>query len=191
MARAARQLQPISEVWEWQLMGRCRDRSGTQFFHPDDDLGRISRRLREAAAKRVCASCPVRAQCATHALRVGEEYGVWGGFSETERLMLQALAGRTRSIRSVAWRTSNGSIVGSPERGRRQSANGPSANGRGWPGATACRPRPGSRPDPTTGSPAGRVLPPHAYAACVVRLDGDRMGTRLSHGSRRPSRSPA
>jgi WhiB family redox-sensing transcriptional regulator len=91
MARAARQLQPISEVWEWQLMGRCRDRSGTQFFHPDDDLGRISRRLREAAAKRVCAGCPVRAQCATHALRVGEEYGVWGGFSETERLMLQAL----------------------------------------------------------------------------------------------------
>jgi WhiB family redox-sensing transcriptional regulator len=91
MARAARQLQPISEVWEWQLMGRCRDRSGTQFFHPDDDLGRISRRLREAAAKRVCVGCPVRAQCATHALRVGEEYGVWGGFSETERLMLQAL----------------------------------------------------------------------------------------------------
>ena len=91
MARSARQLQPISEVWEWQLMGRCRDRSGTQFFHPDDDLGRISRRLREAAAKRVCAGCPVRAQCATHALRVGEEYGVWGGFSETDRLMLQAL----------------------------------------------------------------------------------------------------
>ncbi len=68
MARAARQLQPISEVWEWQLMGRCRDRSGTQFFHPDDDLGRISRRLREAAAKRVCAQLPgagtVRDACA-------------------------------------------------------------------------------------------------------------------------------
>jgi len=91
VARSGRQLQPISEVWEWQLLGRCRDRSGTQFFHPDDDLGRISRRLREAAAKRVCGGCPVRPQCATHALRVGEEYGVWGGFSETDRSTLQGL----------------------------------------------------------------------------------------------------
>ena len=89
MARSTANLQPISEVWEWQLLGRCRDRSGTQFFHPDDDLGRISRRLREAAAKRVCASCPVRRQCATHALTVGEEYGVWGGFSENDRYLLR------------------------------------------------------------------------------------------------------
>jgi len=89
MTRTSRQLQPISDVWEWQLLGRCRDRNGTQFFHPDDDLGRISRRLREAAAKRICGGCPVRAACAAHALRVGEEYGVWGGFSETERVILR------------------------------------------------------------------------------------------------------
>jgi WhiB family transcriptional regulator, redox-sensing transcriptional regulator len=94
MARSIRQLRPISEVWEWQLLGRCRDRSGTQFFHPDDDLGRISRRLREAAAKRVCAECPVRAECATHALTVGEEYGVWGGYTEKDRLLLQTLGWR-------------------------------------------------------------------------------------------------
>jgi WhiB family redox-sensing transcriptional regulator len=91
MARSTSSLQPISEVWEWQLLGRCRDRSGTQFFHPDDDLGRISRRLREAAAKRVCGVCPVRRQCATHALTVGEEYGVWGGFSENDRYLLREL----------------------------------------------------------------------------------------------------
>ncbi len=91
MARATSQLQPISDAWEWQIMGRCRDRNGAQFFHPDDDLGRISRRLREAAAKRVCDSCPVRRQCATHALTVGEEYGVWGGFSENDRSMLRDL----------------------------------------------------------------------------------------------------
>jgi WhiB family redox-sensing transcriptional regulator len=91
MARTAGALRPISEVWEWQIVGRCRDRSGAQFFHPDDDLGRISRRLREAAAKRLCHTCPVRADCATHALTVGEEYGVWGGFTETERTMLRDL----------------------------------------------------------------------------------------------------
>jgi WhiB family redox-sensing transcriptional regulator len=94
MARSTSQLQPITEAWEWQILGRCRDRGGAQFFHPDDDLGRISRRLREAAAKRLCRSCPVRPQCATHALIVGEEYGVWGGFSENDRLML----------REVGWR---------------------------------------------------------------------------------------
>jgi len=87
-------LKPMTEVWEWQMNGRCRDRAGTQFFHPDDDLGRISRRLREAAAKRLCGSCPVRRECATHALSVGEEYGVWGGFSETERAMLRDLGWR-------------------------------------------------------------------------------------------------
>jgi WhiB family redox-sensing transcriptional regulator len=94
MPRSTAQLQPISEVWEWQLLGRCRDRSGAQFFHPDDDLGRISRRLREAAAKRLCHGCPVRPQCAAHALEVGEEYGVWGGFSENDRNLL----------RDVGWR---------------------------------------------------------------------------------------
>ncbi|MGE5826829.1 MAG: WhiB family transcriptional regulator [Micromonosporaceae bacterium] len=94
MTRSARALQPITEVWEWQLLGRCRDRSGTQFFHPDDDLGRISRRLREAAAKRICEGCPVLSECATHALTVGEEYGVWGGLSENERLLLQDVGWR-------------------------------------------------------------------------------------------------
>jgi WhiB family redox-sensing transcriptional regulator len=91
MARFAAALRPIIDVWEWQAVGRCRDRAGTQFFHPDDDLGRISRRLREAGAKRVCSACPVRSECATHALTVGEEYGVWGGFSESERTMLRDL----------------------------------------------------------------------------------------------------
>src|SRR5690606_31159976 len=86
MPRSTTQLLPLSEVWEWQVLGRCRDVRETQFFHPDDDLGRISRRLREAAAKRLCHGCPVRAQCATHALAVGEEYGVWGGFSESDRV---------------------------------------------------------------------------------------------------------
>ncbi len=94
MARVVGQLQPISNVWEWQMQGRCRDRATTQFFHPDDDLGRISRRLREEAAKRLCASCPVRKQCATHALTVGEEYGVWGGFTENDRATLRELGWR-------------------------------------------------------------------------------------------------
>jgi WhiB family redox-sensing transcriptional regulator len=88
------QLQPLSEAWDWQIRGRCRDRSTSAFFHPDDDLGRISRRLREEAAKRLCVDCPVRSQCATHALTVNEEYGVWGGFTENDRATLRALGWR-------------------------------------------------------------------------------------------------
>lgn len=92
--RVKPELHPISDEWDWQLRAKCRERDSAQFFHPDDDLGRISRRLREEAAKRVCEACPVRRQCATHALTVGEEYGVWGGFSEHDRSML----------REVGWR---------------------------------------------------------------------------------------
>ncbi|MGZ6870055.1 MAG: WhiB family transcriptional regulator, partial [Frankiaceae bacterium] len=33
----------------------------------------------------ICATCPVVCQCALHALRVREPYGVWGGLSESER----------------------------------------------------------------------------------------------------------
>jgi hypothetical protein len=38
--------------------------------------------------------CPVRAECATHALAVREPYGVWGGLTEDER---EAMMGRSRS----------------------------------------------------------------------------------------------
>jgi WhiB family redox-sensing transcriptional regulator len=70
-------------------MGSCRGRDSAQFFHPDGERG-ASRGRREAAAKSVCQTCPVRAQCAAHALATREPYGVWGGFTEAERLRLLA-----------------------------------------------------------------------------------------------------
>jgi hypothetical protein len=47
-------------------------------------------------AKRVCNGtterppCPVREQCLAHALTNNEQYGVWGGTSESERRRLRA-----------------------------------------------------------------------------------------------------
>lgn len=41
-----------------------------------------------ARAKTYCASCPVVDQCLEYALAIGEEHGVWGGTSETERRMI-------------------------------------------------------------------------------------------------------
>ncbi|GAA0717471.1 WhiB family transcriptional regulator [Dactylosporangium roseum] len=81
---------PIADIWDWQRLGLCRGRDSAQFFHPDGERG-ASRGRREAAAKSVCRACPVRAECAAQALATREPYGVWGGFTEGERLRLLAL----------------------------------------------------------------------------------------------------
>src|SRR5262245_26941986 len=78
---------PTADVWDWQRNGACRGRDSAQFFHPDGERG-ASRTRREIAAKEVCRTCPVRAECAAHALAAREPYGVWGGFTEAERLRL-------------------------------------------------------------------------------------------------------
>ncbi len=89
MANVRRLPGPIADVWDWQRSGACRGQDSAQFFHPEGERG-SSRYRREAAAKAVCHGCPVRAECAAHALAVREPYGVWGGFSESERLRLLA-----------------------------------------------------------------------------------------------------
>ena len=50
------------------------------------------RRLRESAAKRICADCPVQRECLEYALRVREPFGIWGGLNETERRSLTGAA---------------------------------------------------------------------------------------------------
>jgi WhiB family redox-sensing transcriptional regulator len=40
-------------------------------------------------AKRVCAGCPVRAECLEFALASDERFGIWGGLSERERRRLR------------------------------------------------------------------------------------------------------
>jgi len=52
------------------------------------DVMKSARAQREMRAKEMCRTCPVLAQCRTHALAVGEPYGIWGGLSESEREML-------------------------------------------------------------------------------------------------------
>lgn len=89
MANVRRLPGPIADIWDWQRLGACRGRDSTQFFHPDGERG-SSRNRRESQAKTVCYDCPVRAECAAHALAVREPYGVWGGFTESERLRLLA-----------------------------------------------------------------------------------------------------
>jgi WhiB family redox-sensing transcriptional regulator len=84
MADLSRLPGPNADLWEWQLQGACRGADPDVFFHPEGERG-PARAQRAAAAKAVCATCPVITQCAAHALAVREPYGVWGGMTEEER----------------------------------------------------------------------------------------------------------
>jgi WhiB family redox-sensing transcriptional regulator len=64
----------------WVLYAKCADIPRATFFR-DDSVG-------VKVAKRICASCPVRAQCLLYALTNRIEHGVWGGASEQERRRL-------------------------------------------------------------------------------------------------------
>jgi WhiB family redox-sensing transcriptional regulator len=57
--------------------------------------------------------CPVRAECAAHALAVREPYGVWGGLTEDEREELMGRA-RNRLVSAAAPASSHGEDHASP-----------------------------------------------------------------------------
>ncbi len=92
MADFSRLPGPNADLWDWQLLAACRGVDSSLFFHPEGERG-AARSARENSAKEVCMRCPVRAECAAHALAVREPYGVWGGLTEDER---EELMGRAR-----------------------------------------------------------------------------------------------
>lgn len=74
---------------EWADSGACRGEPTDVFFPAHANSGRrgtsnsIYRR-----ARKVCMSCPVRAECLDHAVTAGEVYGMWGGLTPKERFAL-------------------------------------------------------------------------------------------------------
>ena len=68
----------------WQDRALCGGMDASLFFGPDGEP-RPEREAREAKAKAVCASCPVRAQCLDYALWKPVKHGIWGGLNEEER----------------------------------------------------------------------------------------------------------
>jgi WhiB family redox-sensing transcriptional regulator len=84
MATVSRLPKPVQESYEWQYLSACRWVDPETFFSPEHERG-PRRRAREAAAKELCARCPVVDACLAHALEVREPYGVWGGLNATER----------------------------------------------------------------------------------------------------------
>ena len=61
----------------WRMDALCAETDPEAFF---PEKGGSTR-----DAKRVCAGCPVRAECLEFALAGDERFGIWGGLSERER----------------------------------------------------------------------------------------------------------
>jgi WhiB family transcriptional regulator, redox-sensing transcriptional regulator len=61
----------------WFARARCRGHRPALFF-PSDGAG-------VEAARKICAACPVRADCLDYALTCQIKHGVWGGASERAR----------------------------------------------------------------------------------------------------------
>lgn len=100
---------PTTESWEWQVAAACRGMPSAFFFHPWGERG-TDRIERVRRAKEVCAGCPVIDECRRHAIRSGELYGVWGGLSEDERLILLGRHRRHRMPPTGIERTADGDV---------------------------------------------------------------------------------
>lgn len=68
---------------EWREDALCRQ-VGPEIFYPEPGEGCNIARY----AKRICLACPVRAACLNEAIQNHEQYGIWGGLTERERLLL-------------------------------------------------------------------------------------------------------
>lgn len=73
-------LQPEND---WHPKAACRGHDPDLWFGWEGESIN-AREAREQEAKRICATCPVRTQCLTHALTYPEAYGIWGGLNEHE-----------------------------------------------------------------------------------------------------------
>ncbi|MGB5951095.1 MAG: WhiB family transcriptional regulator [Ornithinimicrobium sp.] len=74
---------PITDQYSWQESGLCR-RLDPEMFFLESERG-PNRATKEAAAKQICARCPVVAACREHGLQAQESYGIWGGLTQSER----------------------------------------------------------------------------------------------------------
>ncbi|TDD62930.1 WhiB family transcriptional regulator [Kribbella antibiotica] len=70
----------------WILEAACRGEDPELFF----PIGTTGPSLRQTeAAKRVCHRCAARADCLDWALETGQDAGIWGGLTDTERRQLK------------------------------------------------------------------------------------------------------
>lgn len=71
----------------WRERAACQGKDTEIFFTTDSSLT-------AGTARAICRKCPVRVDCFAWALRVPEQYGIWGGVGQSERMALSR--GRVR-----------------------------------------------------------------------------------------------
>jgi WhiB family transcriptional regulator, redox-sensing transcriptional regulator len=84
-------------VETWRDAAACRSIDPDLFF-PIGTTGTALDHI--AAAKSVCAACPVKAECLDFALVTNQDSGVWGGASEEERRQMRRARARSRQAAS-------------------------------------------------------------------------------------------
>ena len=83
---------------EWQEAATCRWVDPELFF-PIGTTGAAVAEIQRAKA--VCARCPVQRPCLAYALATRQEYGIWGGRDENERLLLHRQWRQSRIAASI------------------------------------------------------------------------------------------
>ena len=73
------------KISSWQYDAMCRQHSSNLFFPPATFEKKEEREKREAKAKAVCSSCPVKLECLEEAKEIAERFGIWGCLNEVER----------------------------------------------------------------------------------------------------------
>ena len=77
---------------DWRADALCAQVGGDMFFPETTDTSATR------AAKRICADCPVRAECLNDALTADTNPpGVWGGTSKTERRRIRRAIKETQT----------------------------------------------------------------------------------------------
>ena len=69
----------------WQVKAACRGPQSAVFFPPSTFERKDEKLEREARAKDICRTCPVKSPCLDYSIRIKEPHGIWGGLNETER----------------------------------------------------------------------------------------------------------
>ena len=86
------------EQLEWQEDAACREYDNSLFFGAEDGESEHERQTREAHAKTICQSCPVRQPCLEFAMETNQKYGIWGGYTDKERGSLKRRRARARRV---------------------------------------------------------------------------------------------
>lgn len=85
---------------DWRHDAVCRDEDPELFFVTGRSDAAVNAPKIEQA-KAVCRRCPVTDQCLQWALESGQDYGVWGEFSEDERRALKRRGGPRGHAKAV------------------------------------------------------------------------------------------